>query len=216
MKIGVFDSGIGGKSVADAVKRANPQFEVVFRPDSPDNFPYATKSPEQLLKCVAPVIQSLVDDDCDAIIIACNTVSTTLMSQLREMFVVPLVAVEPMVKPAAEQTLTKVIAVCATPTTLASKRYNWLKTTYASQCQVIEPDCTEWSRLIEHNQINIEQLRADLQPAVESGADVVVLGCTHYHWIEQEVQDLVGPNVLVLQPEQAVVKQLLRVLAPLL
>ncbi len=216
MKIGVFDSGIGGKSVADALKRANPQFEVVFRPDIPNHFPYATKSPEQLLKCVAPVIQSLVDDGCDAIIIACNTVSTTLMSQLREMFVVPLVAVEPMVKPAAEQTLTKVIAVCATPTTLASERYNWLKTTYASQCQVIEPDCTEWSRLIEHNQINIEQLRADLQPAVESGADVVVLGCTHYHWIEQEVQDLVGPNVLVLQPEQAVVKQLLRVLAPLL
>ncbi|MFZ1484297.1 MAG: glutamate racemase [Candidatus Saccharimonadales bacterium] len=216
MKIGVFDSGIGGKSVADALKRANPQFEVVFRPDSPDHFPYATKSPEQLLKCVAPVIQSLVDDECDAIIIACNTVSTTLISQLREMFVVPLVAVEPMVKPAAEQTLSKVIAVCATPTTLASERYNWLKTTYASQCQVIEPDCTEWSRLIEHNQINIEQLRADLQPAVDNGADVVVLGCTHYHWIEQEVRDLVGPNVLVLQPEQAVVKQLLRVLAPLL
>lgn len=216
MKIGVFDSGIGGKSVADAVKRANPQFEVVFRPDSPDHFPYATKSPEELLKCVAPVVQSLVDDDCDAIIIACNTVSTTLISQLRDMFAVPLVAVEPMVKPAAEQTLSKVIAVCATPTTLVSERYNWLKATYASQCQVIEPDCTDWSRLIEHNQINIEQLRADLQPAVDNGADVVVLGCTHYHWIEQEVRDLVGPNVLVLQPEQAVVKQLLRVLAPLL
>lgn len=216
MKIGVFDSGIGGKSVADAVKRANPQFEVLFRPDSPEHFPYATKSPEELMTCVVPVIQSLVDDGCDAIIIACNTVSTTLISQLREMFAVPLIAIEPMVKPAAEQTQNDIIAVCATPTTLTSKRYNWLKSTYAPNCTVIEPDCADWSRLIERNQLNTNKLRADLQPVLEGGADVIVLGCTHYHWIEQEVRDLVGPNVLVLQPEQAVVKQLLRALAPLL
>ncbi len=212
MKIGVFDSGIGGKSVADAVKRANPQFEVVFRPDSPDNFPYATKSPEQLLKCVAPVIQSLVDDDCDAIIIACNTVSTTLISQLREMFVVPLVAVEPMVKPAAEQTKSGMITVCATPTTLASSRYAELKKQFAGSVVVDEPDCSDWSTLIEKNAMTEQRIRDCIEPSLKQGSDVIVLGCTHYHWIESEIRDIVGNRATVMQPEQAVLQQLKRTL----
>src|SRR6266550_602871 len=129
-KIGVFDSGIGGRSVAAAIERALPDAEVLFVYDA-EHFPYATKSPDEIYGFIVPIFQDLVDKKCDAIVVACNTVSTTLIGSLRDKFSVPMVALEPMVKPAAEQTKSKVIAVCATPTTLASKRYAWLKDTYA-------------------------------------------------------------------------------------
>src|SRR5207248_1569533 len=96
-----------------------------------------TKSPEELYGFVTPIIQSLVDEGCQVIVVACNTVTTTLITRLREKFKVPFVAVEPMVKPAAELTKNKIIAVCATPTTLASNRYIELKQQYASEITVV-------------------------------------------------------------------------------
>ena len=158
---------------------------------------------------------ALEDDGCQVVVIACNTVSTTLIGQLREHFTVPLVAVEPMVKPAAEQTKTGVIAVCATPTTLASARYAELKRQYALGVTVLEPDCADWSSLIEHNEMNEARLRNGLQPVLDARADVIVLGCTHYHWIEDEIQRIAQGKARVMQPEQAVVGELKRVLSRL-
>lgn len=212
MKIGVFDSGIGGLSVARAIELVTPEHEVVFMNDT-QNVPYGTKTPEQLYLLVEPILQSLVDRGCTVIVIACNTVSTTLIGRLREHFTVPLIALEPMVKPAAEQTKTNVIAVCATPTTLASPRYAWLKQTYAPSCNVIEPDCSDWAELIEQSALNEAKIREDIEPALAANADVIVLGCTHYHWIEKEIEQIVGHRATILQPEQAVVAQLAQVLA---
>lgn len=212
MKIGVFDSGIGGLSVARAIEQALPQAEVLFVHDSPEHFPYATKAPGEIYGFVLPIFQDLVDKDCDAIVIACNTVSTTLAPRLRAAFAVPIVALEPMVKPAAGLTKSGVIAVCATPTTLASERYWWLKDTYGQACTFLEPDCADWSYLIEHNQMNETRIRQEIEPALAAGADVIVLGCTHYHWIETEIKQIVKGKAEVLQPETAVVAQLKRVL----
>jgi len=212
MKLGVFDSGIGGLSVAKALEAALPEAEVVFRHDSPEHFPYATKSPDEIYGYVVPVLQRLVDDGCSIIVVACNTVSTTLIGRLREAFSLPLVAVEPMVKPAAEATKTGVIAICATPTTLASERYAWLKTTYAPGCTVLEPDCSDWSYLIENGGMNEARIRRSIEPVLDQGADVIALGCTHYHWIEQEIKALTKGRAQVMQPEAAVVAQVKRVL----
>jgi len=210
MKIGVFDSGIGGLSVAHAIEEAFPLAKIVFVTD-PEHFPYATKSPDEIWQGIVPIFQDLVNQKCDVIVVACNTVSTTLIGRLREAFPdMPLVALEPMVKPAAQLSASKVICVCATPTTLASPRYEELKRQYAGGVQVIQPDCSEWSRLIEENAINEAKLRAAIQPAIASGADVIVLGCTHYHWIEQEIREIVGDKAEILQPEQAVISQLKR------
>lgn len=211
MKIGVFDSGVGGLSVAKAVEAALPSAEVIFVNDR-EHMPYGIKTPDEIYPLIKPIFQRLEQQGCDAIVIACNTVSTTLVGRLRQEFSVPFVALEPMVKPAAEQTKSGIIAVCATPTTLASERYKRLKDTYARQVQVIEPDCSDWAYLIEHNQINEAHIRARIAPVLEAGADAVVLGCTHYHWIEQEIKQLVGAKAVVLQPETAVVAQLKRVL----
>ena len=215
MKVGVFDSGIGGLSVAQAIERALPDMQVVFRHDNPDHFPYATKEPSQIYGYVVPVLQSLVRDGCEVIVIACNTVSTTLIKQLRDVFAVPLIAVEPMIELAATSSTRGIIAVCATPTTLASQHYAELKHLYAQGITVVEPDCANWSLLIERNEMNKATIHQDLQPALAAGADIVVLGCTHYHWIEDEIRSIMGPNVQIIQPETAVIEQLKQVLVRL-
>lgn len=214
-RIGVFDSGIGGKSVAQAIEKARPDDQVFFVNDT-KNVPYGTKSPDKLLGLVKPLVQELAVRT-DAIVIACNTVSTTLIGPLREMIPgTPLIAMEPMIKPAAEVTKSGVIAVCATPTTLASQRYQWLKDTYAKHIRVLEPDCSDWSFMIEHNRLDYEKIRGRITEVCENGADVIVLGCTHYHWIEDEINSIAQQfGAVVIQPEEPVIAQLQRVLARL-
>ena len=204
MKIGVFDSGIGGLSVARALEKAFPEHEITFVNDS-QHVPYGSRKPKEILGFIQPIFQGLVDEGCGLIVVACNTVSTTLIKELRELFPVPLVAMEPMIKPAAEQTKTGIIAVCATPTTLASKRYSWLKEVYARDVQVIEPDCSRWSYMIEHDQVNDESIARQIDTVCAAGADVIVLGCTHYHWIEEKIVAMAAGRATVIQPEQAIV-----------
>ena len=214
MKIGVFDSGVGGLSVATAIEKAMPEAEVLFRNDK-KHLPYGSKPPAEILGYVLPILQQLVKEGCQVIVIACNTVSTTLIRDLREQLDVPLIAVEPMVKPAAAMTKTRVIAVCATPTTLASQRYAWLKATYAKDIKVVEPDCSDWTRMIEDNQVNENIIKDKINAAIEQGADVIVLGCTHYHWIEELIKQMTNGRAQVIQPEKPVIEQLKRVLKQL-
>jgi glutamate racemase len=210
-KVGVFDSGIGGLSVVKAIEAAMPEYEVVFVNDT-KNVPYGTKSPEELKKLVEPKLQELIDAGCQAIVVACNTVSTTLIEDLRQTSSVPLIAMEPMVKPAAEVTKSGTIAVCATPTTLASKRYSWLKNEFAKGITVVEPDCSDWTSMIESNQLDHQRIKDEIEAAIAKNADVIVLGCTHYHWIEDEIKLIANGRAQVIQPEKAVISQLQRVL----
>jgi glutamate racemase len=212
--IGVFDSGKGGISVANAIKRSLPDYQVVFRDDA-SHLPYGSKSPEELLGYVVPILQEMVEAGCSVIVIACNTVTTTLIHDLRKVIAVPLVGVEPMIKPAAKLSKTDIIAVCATPTTLASKRYDWLKETYAPDTTVLEPDCSDWAFMIESKQIDREKVRVRIDEACKIGADVIVLACTHYHWIEDIINDISAGRAIVIQPETAIIEQLKRVIAGL-
>lgn len=211
MKIGVFDSGVGGQSVANAIQAALPDHEIVLVEDK-EHLPYGTKNPSELLKLVVPLLKNLESQGCQAIVIACNTVTTTLISRLRQEIKIPLVGMEPMVKPAAELTKTGIIAVCATPATLKSERYQWLKDTYAKGIKVIEPDCSTWAQLIEEKQIDRDHVQAQIESVCEAGADVIVLGCTHYHWIEGILKDVADGRAAVIQPEGPVIEQLKRVL----
>jgi len=212
MKIGVFDSGIGGLSVARALEAALPDDEIVCVDDR-KHLPYGTKAPEELLGYVVPILEDLVQQGCELIVIACNTVTTTLISELRAKVSVPLVGIEPMVKPAAERTKTGVIAVCATPTTLASQRYAELKETFAKDVEVLEPDCSEWSAMIENNMVNHHKIAETIDTVCEKKADVIVLGCTHYHWIEETIRQIADGRAEVIQPEAAIVEQVKRLLS---
>jgi glutamate racemase len=214
MKIGVFDSGVGGKSVTQAIEKALPEHQVIFMNDVA-HLPYGLKPPDEILSYVVPIFEELIKQGCKVIVVACNTVSTTLIDRLRKRFDTPLIAMEPMVKPAAELTKSNVIAICATPTTLASKRYEWLKETYTEGIKVVEPDCSDWTQLIENNQMSEQRLTQEIEPALAAGADVIVLGCTHYHWIEEDINKLAAGRAIVLQPEQPVIGQLKQVLGRL-
>lgn len=214
MKIGVFDSGVGGQSVATAIQQALLQHEIILREDK-KHVPYGSRLPQEILSFVVPIFQSMIDEGCRVIVVACNTVSVTLISVLRQQLQVPLVAIEPMIKPASKLTKSGVIAVCATPTTLASMRYAWLKEQYADNITVLEPDCSDWSLMIENQTVDEQKIAARIVETLNAGADVIVLACTHYHWIEEEIKDIALGRAAVLQPEQAIINQLKRVLARL-
>lgn len=214
MKIGVFDSGVGGQSVVNAIHTALPELELMYAEDN-KNLPYGNKTPDELYSLTLPILNKLSDAGCQVIVIACNTVTTNIIEKLRSALPVPLIGMEPMIKPAAELTKSNVIAVCATPATLASARYAHLKQTYASNITVLEPDCSDWALMIESQQVN-DEIHNRISEVCEAGADTIVLGCTHYHWIEEEIEDTAKAyGTKVLQPEVPVIEQLKRVLAEL-
>lgn len=211
MKVGVFDSGVGGLSVVRAIQKELPELEIVYKDDAL-HVPYGTRNIEEIYSFVKPIFQSFVDEGCKVIVIACNTVTTNLAARLRAEFSVPMVGMEPMVKPAAAASKTKVIAVCATPRTLSSNRYNWLKHNYAKNIKVLEPDCSNWSFMVENNRLDREKIAKIVNIVCKARADQIVLGCTHYHWIEQLIKDSAKGRAQVMQPEAPVIKQLKRVL----
>jgi glutamate racemase len=213
-RVGVFDSGVGGKSVANAIATAIPELNIILSEDS-KNLPYGNKSPETLLSLVTPILQSMVEAGCQVIVVACNTVTTTIINQLRERIAVPLIGIEPMVKPAAEASRSKTITVFATPTTLASKRYKELKEDFAQGVEIVEPDCSKWSKLIEDNAMDKAVIQKNVDEGLSRGADVFVLACTHYHWIEDRIKAAAKGRALVLQPEPAIIARLKTVLKQL-
>jgi len=211
-KVGVFDSGVGGLSVVRAIKRELPHLEIIYKDDKP-HVPYGTRSIEEIHGFIKPIFQQFIDEGCSVIVIACNTVTTNLIGQLRDEFDVPMVGMEPMVKPAAENTKTGVIAICATPRTLASARYDWLKAQYAQEIEVLEPDCSDWALMIENNTVEREKVAKTIEDMIEQKADEIVLGCTHYHWIELLIKEIAAGRAEVMQPEKPAIEQLKRVLA---
>jgi glutamate racemase len=214
VKIGVFDSGVGGLSVAKAIRHALPEYEVIYRDDS-EHVPYGTRSIEEIYNFTKPILKGMVEEGCNVIVIACNTVTTNLIGRLRREIDVPLIGMEPMVKPAAGATKTGVIAICATPRTLASNRYKYLKEEYAKGIKVLEPDCSDWAFMIEVDIPDREKIAKIVKDICDKGTDQIVLGCTHYHWIEDEIKKLAKGKASVLQPEEPVIEELKRVLEQL-
>lgn len=210
-KIGVFDSGVGGQSVATAIGLALPDDDVIFVHDH-ENVPYGTKTADELFELSLPKLRELAENGSEVIVIACNSVSTTILDRLKSEINVPLIGVEPMVGEAARQSKNKVVAVCATPLTLASERYRRLRLEHANPIALIEPDCSEWAYMIEQDMVDRARVSHTIEDAIEQGADVIVLGCTHYHWIESLIKSIAGNRAVVLQPEQTIIGQVKQVL----
>ncbi|HVS78877.1 MAG TPA: aspartate/glutamate racemase family protein [Candidatus Saccharimonadales bacterium] len=215
VKIGVFDSGVGALPVINAIQQAIPDLEIVYKDDK-KHLPYGDKTVGEIHSFVQPIFQEFIDEGCQVIVVACNTVTTNLIDQLRKEFPqVPMVGMEPAVKPAALITRSGIIAVCATPRTLASERYSWLKKEYAGNVRVLEPDCSDWALMIENDRVDRQKVANTVNDVCAAGADVIVLGCTHYHWIEKLIKEIAAGRAAVIQPEKPVINQLKRVLAQL-
>ena len=101
---------------------------------------------------------------------------------------------------------------CATPTTLKSSRYTKLKSELSKDITILEPDCSEWATMIEHSKIEHNKIKNSIEAVIKNGADVIVLACTHYHWIEEEIKSIAAGRAKILQPEGPIIKQLGHVL----
>lgn len=204
MKLGVFDSGIGGEAIATALQENFQDAEIIVVNDR-DNVPYGDKSAARIIELTEVALQPLLKASCDVIVIACNSATTAAISYLRATYPEQkFIGIEPMIKPAAAITKTKVIAVCATPATLRSERYQSLVRQYGNSLTIIEPDCSRWAQMIEDNAMNEAEIRAAIEPCLKHAADVIVLGCTHYHWIKDEIIELADGKAVVLEPSEAI------------
>jgi len=207
MKLGIFDSGMGGKALAASLRLIFPE-ATIHVVDDHKNVPYGSKTPEQVTVLTDAAIQPLLKEECDIIIIACNTATMAAIETLRKKYPTQdFIGIEPMVKPAARFSKTGTFAVCATPVTLASKRYKWLVDTYAATARIIQPDCGEWARMIESDSIDKAAIEKVVKDCCNEGADVIVLGCTHYHWIKEMIQEIAGSRAIVIEPSEAIARR---------
>jgi glutamate racemase len=204
MKLGIFDSGIGGEAVAATLRRTFPEADIRTVNDH-DNVPYGSKTPDEILRLTEAAIQPLLLARCDVIILACNTATAIAITPLRARYPhQKFIGIEPMIKTAAALTKSNVIAVCATAATLASDQYARLIERFGAHLTVLEPDCSNWAYMIENDQINHQEIEAVVRDMCEKGADVIVLGCTHYHWIKDLVIELAGGRAEVIEPSEAI------------
>jgi glutamate racemase len=212
MKLGVFDSGIGGEAVAAALQITYPDATIIAVNDKA-HIPYGDKSAQNVIRLTDAAIQPLLDISCDVIVLACNTATALAIETLRANYPrQKFIGIEPMIKTAASLTQTGIVAVCATPATLKSSRYHDLTVMFGSHLKIIEPDCSTWAYMIENNQINHAAIEKVISDICNQGADVIVLGCTHYHWIKDDIIALARDNAIILEPSEAIgrrVQQLL-------
>lgn len=207
MKIGVFDTGVGGVIVGNKLQKLIPSADIVIVNDR-DNVPYGNRSSSEIFELAKNAIQPLIKAGCKIIVIACNTVTMVAIDQLRAQHPeVLFVGIEPMIKPAAAHTKTGRITVLATKATLASERYANLKETWAKDIEVIEPDCSNWATLIESGHANKVPIESVVEKEIENGSDVIILGCTHYHWLNDRAEKAARGRATIMEPSNAIGKR---------
>lgn len=208
MRIGIFDSGVGGRAVAEKLTELLPDAEIISVDDH-NHVPYGTRTNDDIINLTDRAIQPLFKAKCDAIVIACNTATTVAISTLRDRYpATQFIGIEPMVKPAVALSTSHTVAVLATPSTLASERYNELKRTWAGTTRIIEPDCSTWAELIESNKSSRIDIERVVSTLLEDDVDVIVLACTHYHIIKERVVDAAHDGVTVLEPTDAIANRI--------
>ena len=212
MKIGVFDSGIGGQAVAKRLKELLPDADIICIDDH-QHVPYGSRPAEEIIQLANVAMKPLIDAECDAIVIACNTVTTVAIEHLRGAYPdMNFVGLEPMVKPAAAQTKSGKIAVLATPATLASPSYDSLKKTWAEGVTIFEPDTTRWAAFIEAGKADEVPIEDTIFHLVAQHVDVIVLACTHYHWLKERAETAAGVRAIVLEPSDAIGNRIISLL----
>lgn len=214
MKIGVFDSGVGGQAVAARLSELIPEADIICVNDH-THVPYGNRPSDEIIELTNAAIQPLLSAQCDVIVIACNTATTVAIQKLRDAYPdMHFVGIEPMIKPAAQATKSGIIAVLATPATLSSRSYTQLKETWAQNVTIIEPDTSSWASLIEDGHANEVAIEDTVQTALDNGADVIVLACTHYHWLKERAELTAGSRAVVFEPSDAIADRIKGFLPP--
>jgi glutamate racemase len=214
--IGLFDSGMGGLSVLRAVRQSLPQANLVYFGDN-GQVPYGPRPLAQVRQFSEAITRFLLVRQAQAVVVACNAASAAALKYLRQTFpATPFVGMEPAVKPAAEQTQTKVVGVLATPATFQGELFASVMERFAQGVTVLREVCPGLVQRIEAGEVDTPeteaQLRVWVEPMLRQGIDVLVLGCTHYPFIIPLLEKICGPQVRVIDPAPAVARQVSRVL----
>lgn len=214
--IGVFDSGLGGLSVLRHARAALPAEDFLYVADS-GFAPYGERSADWIRARSAVLGQFLLDRGAKALLIACNTATAAAAQALRERWPgLPIIGMEPAVKPAAAATRTGTVGVLATTGTLASSRFAALLDTFGRDVHVVTRPGSGLVEAVERGEFDTPATRAlvasHIEPLLAEGADVIVLGCTHYPFLRPLIEAAAGPAVQVIDTGDAVVRQLSRAL----
>lgn len=209
--IGVFDSGLGGLSVLAKLVDALPQAGFAYYADTA-YVPYGNKSEAQIQRRVLAIGELLANDGCRLLVVACNTATAAAIQALRAAHPgIPVVGVEPGIKPAAQQTKSGRIAVLTTEATAGSQRLKHLIRDHAGQVKVFVEPCPGWATHVEMLQLDDPALAADvrarIEPLLEQGVDRIVLGCTHYSFLAPLLRNVIGTRALLVDVADAVARQ---------
>lgn len=211
--IGVFDSGVGGLSILREIRQLLPADDLIYVADS-GHAPYGDKSAEFVRTRSRRISQFLVDEGVKAVVVACNTATGLAVDDLRARFTLPIVAIEPAVKPAAARSRAKRVGVLATAGTLGSARFSSLVETFARDVEVLSQPCPGLMEQVEGGDFSGPATRALIaayvEPLLAAGADTLVLGCTHYSFLAPTIRDVAGAGVELLDPAPAVAAELRR------
>ncbi len=214
--IAVFDSGVGGLSVLRAIRQQLPGEDILFLADQA-HVPYGSRSLKEVRKFSKGITQYFLNQRAKLIVVACNTASAAALYYLREAFPeTPFVGMEPAVKPAAENTRSGVVGVLATPATFQGELYNSVVERFANGVSLLQDTCVGLVEQIENGNLDGKESRRILEtalfPMLTAGIDTVVLGCTHYPFVIPLIQEIVGPDVRVIDPAPAIARQVGRLL----
>jgi glutamate racemase len=214
--IGVFDSGVGGLSVLRAIHRQFPQENILYFADQA-HVPYGPRTLQQVQQFSEAITRYFLIQAAKMVVVACNTASAAALHYLRKQFPdTPFVGMEPAVKPAAENTLSGVVGVLATPATFQGELYASVVERFANGVEIMQNTCPGLVEQIELGNLTGDKTRdiltRALTPMLAAGIDTVVLGCTHYPFVIPLIQEIVGPQVRVIDPAPAIARQVGRLL----
>jgi glutamate racemase len=207
--IGLFDSGIGGTSIWKEINQLLPQENTIYLADS-INAPYGKRSKQEIIQLCFKNIDYLIAQNCKMIVVACNTATTNAIIEIRAKYKIPIIGIEPAIKPAANQTETYKIGILATQGTLNSELFNRQIKSYTN-IKIIEQVGHNLVELIENGEINTskmtELLTSYLQPMVQENIDFLVLGCSHYPYLIPAIEKILPKNIKIIDSGEAVAKQ---------
>ena len=211
--IGVFDSGVGGLSVLRAIRAALPHEHLIYVADS-GHAPYGDQSEAHITQRTLSVGNWLAEQGVKAITIACNTATVVAAKTLREQTHLPVVAIEPAIKPAVAMTRSGVVGVLATRQTVQSASVARLVALYGADKRIVLQGCPGLVEQVEradlHSADTEALLRQFITPLLEQGADTLVLGCTHYPFLRDLIQRVAGQGITLIDPAEAVARELAR------
>ncbi len=206
-KIGILDSGVGGLSVLRELHQRLPGVAMHYVGDS-DWCPYGNKSPEEIRDRVTVIADYLLNHGANILVIACNSATIHAVGSLRANYPIPIVGMEPGVKPAAERTRSGVIGVLATEASIAGEKFHQLLNNHADGVTVITQPCPRFVELVEAGIVSGPDAEAAvseaLTPLIEADADVIVLGCTHYPFLGKVIEHLLPSSATIIDTGPAV------------